>query len=260
MNSLGWNAADIGGCRVYIKKLGVVSVAKILRTTQTVDWIELKKILKANKVINLRFEPRKIDAETENQARIFGLRRDNEPLRATKTILVNLKQSDEDLLKSFLRARSWINKCVSKSHKIVFNDYESFFNLWKEASKLQKIWSSNKSDFDGLIKCFKDKSFCVNIDDICGCLVLVHEKAAYYYYAAALPDAKVYSLPYLVVWEAMKKARSFGCVTWDWEGIFDPRWPNKSWAGFSQFKKTFGGQVIDLPGSWSMWNLLNFFG
>jgi peptidoglycan pentaglycine glycine transferase (the first glycine) len=61
------------------------------------------------------------------------------------------------------------------------------------------------------------------------------------------------NLPYFIVWEAMKEAKKRGCKIWDFEGIYDARWPNKSWLGFSHFKKSFGGEEIEFPGSFEKW-------
>ena len=104
-----------------------------------------------------------------------------------------------------------------------------------------------------MVDCFANNCFCITIDNLAGALVLIHDRVAYYYYAAALPEAKRKLLPYLVIWECIKEAKKKGCTTWDWEGIFDTRWPNKGWQGFTHFKKSFGGYEVSFPGSFIKW-------
>jgi lipid II:glycine glycyltransferase (peptidoglycan interpeptide bridge formation enzyme) len=84
-------------------------------------------------------------------------------------------------------------------------------------------------------------------------MILMHERVAYYYYAGATKEGNNANLPYLVAWEAMKAAKERGCKVWDWEGIYDSRWPNKGWRGFSHFKRSFGGVEVEYPGCFSLW-------
>lgn len=55
---------------------------------------------------------------------------------------------------------------------------------------------------------------------------------------------------------ALKFAHSQGCKVFDWCGVApeqddgNPRW--KSWAGFTRFKLSFGGQRVDRLGTWEL--------
>jgi lipid II:glycine glycyltransferase (peptidoglycan interpeptide bridge formation enzyme) len=51
----------------------------------------------------------------------------------------------------------------------------------------------------------------------------------------------------------MQEAKKRKCKLWDFEGIYDERFPNKDWLGFSHFKKSFGGSEILFPGSVTKW-------
>src|SRR3989344_254659 len=108
--------------------------------------------------------------------------------------------------------------------------------------------------FRALIECFGKKCFCVVVGEEAGAVILTHKKTAYYYYAGSSTKS---DLPYLAVWEAMKEAKRRGCTTWDFEGIYDARWPNKGWKGFSHFKKSFGGREVEFPGCFTRWSLVN---
>jgi len=48
-----------------------------------------------------------------------------------------------------------------------------------------------------------------------------------------------------------KLAKKMGCKIFDFEGIYDDRFPLKSWLGFSRFKKSFGGLEVEYPGAYS---------
>ena len=67
-----------------------------------------------------------------------------------------------------------------------------------------------------------------------------------------MPIGKEYHAPYLAVWTAIKEARTSGCDVWDFEGIYDPRYPStNSWLGFTHFKKSFGGEEFVYPGTFT---------
>lgn len=46
-------------------------------------------------------------------------------------------------------------------------------------------------------------------------------------------------------------AKKRGCKIFDFEGIYDERFPNKSWLGFTHFKKSFGGYEVSYPGTYT---------
>lgn len=80
---------------------------------------------------------------------------------------------------------------------------------------------------------------------LAGALILIHDKISYYFHAASTPEGQKLSAPYLVVWEAIKLAKKKDCRVFDFEGIYDERFPIKSWKGFTHFKKSFGGKEVE---------------
>ena len=58
---------------------------------------------------------------------------------------------------------------------------------------------------------------------------------------------------YKLVWEELLKAKEMGMKYFDFEGVFDPRWPQKKWIGFTEFKRRFGGKLVQFPGGFSRW-------
>ena len=84
---------------------------------------------------------------------------------------------------------------------------------------------------------------------IAGILLLWYGKTAYYWMAAASREGKKSFAPTLLVWKALKFAKKQGCTIFDFEGVFDERYPKQSsdWKGFSIFKSGFGGKPIFYP-------------
>ena len=128
-----------------------------------------------------------------------------------------------------------------------------FYKIWKKSAKRKSLWIPPVKDYLSLLKSFDKNCFCITIDDQAGAVILVHDSVAYYYYAGATGEGTKQNLPYLIVWKAMQEAKKRKCKIWDFEGIYDERWPNKGWKGFSHFKKSFGGYEVEFPGSFTKW-------
>lgn len=237
MEKIGWRVD--GG--IFVRKLGPIAIAKIQRTNLPINW---KKILKRNRVVMCKLEP---------LTRPVGWKQDNWPLLGTKTLRVDLGQSEKKIFDSFKKdCRYILRKIGDKETRL--NDFGGFYEIWKKSAKRKNLWIPGEKEYKALIESFKKKCFCVVVGEEAGAVILMHKKTAFYYYAGSTVKS---DLPYLVVWEAMKEAKRRGCNIWDFEGVYDSRWPNKGWKGFSHFKKSFGGEEKEFPGCFTKWSLIN---
>ncbi len=262
MKRIGWRVEKyhVSGIKyhVFIRRLlGLVSIAKVQRTSTMLPGLE--EILRKDRVVMCKVEPREgsLDSARDDIEK-RGFRLDGWPLLASKTLRVDLRPSEEKILESFDKDTRYCIRQVS-NHKpqTTINNYDGFYEIWKKSSKRKNLWIPSKKDYNSLIECFGKKVFSVCIDNNAGALILIHDKCAYYYYAGATKEGNKNNLPYAVVWEAMKIAKKKGCKIWDFEGIYDSRFPNKGWLGFTRFKKGFGGREIEFAGSYKKWRLPN---
>ena len=233
ISSIGWRVEKISGVNVFIRNLGI---AKIQRADVPIDFPKVPGVWMTKlEPVNFGQVPK-------------GFRQDGWPLLASKTQRIDL-----DNIKLKKDARYCLKKALRAQCSVLRNNFDEFYKLWKKAAGIKRLWIPPEKNYWTLINTFGKNAFCITIDNLAGAVVLVHQKIAYYYYAAALPEAKKRLLPYSVVWELMKEARKRGCKVWDWEGIYDERWPNKGWKGFTHFKKSFGGYEVSFPGSFTRW-------
>ncbi len=72
---------------------------------------------------------------------------------------------------------------------------------------------------------------------------------AYYWQAFTGTFGRKNQTQYKIVWEGVLWAKKKGVKVFDFEGIYDERFPNKSWRGFTHFKKSFGGYEVEYPGA-----------
>jgi len=223
----------IGGVNVFIRNLGI---AKIQRANVPTDFPKIPGVWMT------KLEPMKFGPVPK------GFRQDGWPLLASKTQRIDLKK---------IKPKKDCRYCIRRSQRLASsvqkNNFGIFYKLWRKAAGIKRLWIPPEKDYLSLINAFGKNAICITIDNLAGAVVLIHQKTAYYYYAASLPAGKLLHLPYLVVWELMKETKKRECKIWDWEGIYDERWPNKGWKGFTHFKKSFGGYEVSFPGSFTRW-------
>jgi peptidoglycan pentaglycine glycine transferase (the first glycine) len=82
----------------------------------------------------------------------------------------------------------------------------------------------------------------------------------YYWYGFTNSEGRTSLSQYSLLYQGILWAKKIGCKVFDFEGIYDVRFPNKSWLGFSHFKKSFGGTEVFYPGCYTKLSLLNSLG
>jgi len=86
---------------------------------------------------------------------------------------------------------------------------------------------------------------------------LIHGRVAYYSHNASSVSGRKKFIPTVLTWRAIRLAKKLGCSRFDFEGIEDERYPvTKKWSGFTRFKKSFGGDVVEYVGSFSKWRFV----
>ena len=86
-----------------------------------------------------------------------------------------------------------------------------------------------------------------NAEPIAGLLGITWNNTAYYYYGASDHDHRALMAPYALQWEAMKKSKAAGALSYDLLGVAPANEPHHPWAGITQFKERFGGAYMEYP-------------
>ena len=81
-----------------------------------------------------------------------------------------------------------------------------------------------------------------------GIFVFTPSRAIYYYGASSShSDDRKQMAPYLIQWYAIMEARRRGIFLYDFLGVADPRDPDDSLRGVTDFKEKYGGSLVTLP-------------
>lgn len=259
LRKTGWKVVQINHVNCFIKKVPVVgSIIKVQRP----EIIPLKKIEKLaieHRAFQVIIEPKnKLDAKFLATNKY---KKSRNPFLPTKTLHLDLTKTKEELIKGLKKdARHVIRK---NSQVFISNlrpkDIKKFRNAWKKAVS-KKRYVPLLLHLIALKKTFANKAlFLITNNNSAGAIFLVGNKIAYYWQAFTNKEGRKSLAQYKVIWEGILKLKAKGVKILDFEGIYDERFPNKSWKGFSHFKKSFGGYEVEYPGVFTKVYLLEMF-
>lgn len=252
---LGWKKIKIKKGQIFLKKIPLIgTIIKIQRISPPISLKEIEKIAKKNRafLIQIDQENPKI-TNYEN----YGYKINKTPYFPTKTIQIDLTRTEQEIFNSFSQVkRRAVRKAVKNGVTVnLANDYKDFLVI-KKKSLLEKfvLPIMVKKEITTLYQAFWPKNAKILIafyqqKPVAGIFLLHSNKVAYYWLASSTKFGKKLFAPTLLVWKALILAKKIGCKIFDFEGIYDERFPIKSWLGFTKFKEGFGGKEIYFPPS-----------
>jgi lipid II:glycine glycyltransferase (peptidoglycan interpeptide bridge formation enzyme) len=264
MEELGWAVEKVGPKNkeqyAFVRKIPVFGkILKAPRLVTPIPFEQLDALAADEKLAFAKIEPA-ASSKDKNLTRdllAHGFKKDKWALHPTKTILLDLRPSENEMISSMEKdTRYSIRAAQRRGVRVVkTKSLERFLAIYRQTAQRQKFWIAEK-EMGLLWQIFskESKAFILiaewNKTDLAGCLILHHERKAYYYHAASINRLRELYAPYLLVWEAMTKCKEMRLRELDLEGIYDPRVPaTKKWQGFTHFKKGFRGDELELAGS-----------
>jgi lipid II:glycine glycyltransferase (peptidoglycan interpeptide bridge formation enzyme) len=254
---LGWHVDKIEGSFVFVRKIPLLGSVVKLQRPDNVG----KKTIKAMDLIGKKTRAFQMSIEPGNKAdglllTDHGYKLSKSPSLCSKTIQIDLRKPENTLL-SEMHHKTRYNIKKAKSKKLKFkisNDIESFAEFWQKcAFKQRGMFLSMKNEIKAINASFGKDAYILSASKrkrvLASMLLILTTETAYYMYAASTEEGKKLFAPTLITWESIILAKKLGRKMYDFEGIFDARFPLPTWKGFSRFKKSFGGNEIEYPGS-----------
>lgn len=131
-------------------------------------------------------------------------------------------------------------------------DIARFTSFWQKSAKKRGMFLSMKKEIESLYFSFGDDAMLLFAEyekKLAAAVFLIDTSSTrYYIYAASTPLGNKYFAPSLLVWESLKNAKNKNLKMFDFEGIYDERFPLPAWKGFTRFKKGFGGKEVEYLG------------
>ena len=271
MEKIGWqihtsevkssNTSEVN--YIFIKKLPFLplSVIKVLRYHPPIDHKKLKQLQKKHWVFLTKLEPFEIERTNNGQVYFKLFKKTGFPLTPTKTIWINLAKTESQLLKEMKPKTRYNLKKAQKNNfkvkiipgnKITEQQLKDFYQLWSKNKPHDFVFKPSYYELKSLLDSFSDKCFFVFFKKgdaflevgnalLASCLILTSKNMAFYWHNCSTKEGKKYFAPTLCVWEAIKESKKRKLDIFDFEGVWDERYPklNKGWKGFTRFKKGF---------------------
>ena len=258
MQDLGWEVKKIDSSFIYLRKFPILGYfAKIPRPNLPLNVNQILEFKKSGNIFRLKISPLVDDTDKNyhqyrKQFLKQGFKIENSPFNPTTNYLINLHRDKGEIFNNFSEAKRRAVRRAIKNGIYVkeTQDLESFIKIRKKQysfvgflvkSEMIKLWKNLHPQNASLLLAFTSYDH-----PVAGILLLFYDHVAYYWFASALPIGKKLFAPTLLVWEAIKLAKSRGCKIFDFEGIYDDRFPkaSASWRGFTKFKEGFGGKKV----------------
>lgn len=235
---------------------------------------KLKKIGEEEAASFIRINPLwELSQENKNFFRNFGFR--DAPMHANAyeaTWKLDITMPEEELLMKMRKTTRYLirqtlkNQDITIKKSIKAEDLEEYQKLNLTVAKKQSFTPFPREYIKNEFEVFSKENQALYFfgeykgELAAAALLIFWSGTAYYHQAASgFKHAKL-SLPYLIVWEAIKEAKKRGCVLYDFWGYVNPQTePKHPWAGPTLFKMGFGGKSFayiktqDLPLAKKYW-------
>lgn len=276
LESQGWIVERIKNINYFIKKIPFLgSVLKIQRPKK-IDFRVITNIEKKYRVFQTIIEPDL--AFTNSFVSYHSLllqnrfRLSKNPFLPSKTIHIDLIQSRDQIFRNFSKDCKYsirkgegleIKKCSTP------DEIKSFHNAWKKSANFNRYVPSIET-LVNLNRSFpQSKSLFLTSHNKSGSIiggaiftVSLHGVSNYithYWQGFTNKEGRTSLSQYSLLYQGILWGKKMGCKVFDFEGIYDERFPNKSWLGFTHFKKQFGGKEVLYPGCYGRFRIYNLF-
>jgi len=256
LQKIGWKVERAKNINYFIKKIPLLGSVLKLQRPEKIRHKDIGVLCARYRVFQIIAEPK-----TESDAKYLtsiGFRLSKSPYLPTKTLQLDLTMGEEQLFTGLKKdARYALRKLQMLNDKCqIENDTEKFRDAWKNSVGMKR-YVPPLSHLLALKNSFKnDCNFLLYFDDsnhrsrtFAGAIFLKTSDVAYYWQAFTNKEGRKIFAQYKIVWEGIKWAKKKGAKVFDFEGIYDKRFPQKSWLGFTHFKKSFGGVEVEYPGA-----------
>lgn len=258
LKKTGWFVEKIktksgGTAQAFVRKIPLlpIYIVKIQRFEGEIEKVEIEKLRKKYRVVYTVIEPL-----TDDQCKPWlkmGYGWEKSPFLPAKSRVINLQRSGEELWQGLdQNARRILNK--KNEVEITTITAEEFFEGWKKYSPTMILTHWQFTTLDEVMK--KKIVYWASKENgkISSAIMMIYSNdGAHYYQTWTSELGRKNNGQFYLLWAVLLDAKKRKKKYFDFEGVYDPRYPLKNWKGFSEFKRKFGGYEVVYPGCLYKW-------
>lgn len=269
LRSIGWRVENVGDTQIFIRTIPFLnrSVIKIQHPIGPLPFEGIETIARKYRGLFTLIEPHS-EGYDEDAYLSYGYTTSTMQYAHTATVKIDLTTSEQKLFSSFSENAKRNIKKAQKNNletKIIWfkddkkNEYFNiFYSLLTTLSKMKKFYAPSYDEYHKKMKAFGDTSVMLfayekgEEEPLAVVWLASYGKIITYMQTGITKRGYKVLANYLLVWEGLKLSQKLGMEVFDFETLYDPRFPkeNKDWKGYSEFKKRFHGTLIEYPTPW----------
>lgn len=265
LRSQGWIVERLGGTNYFLRKLPILGFILKLQRPNKIVFKNLEKLQNKYRIFQTIVEP--VDEKQTEELQSRGYHLSKSPYLPTKTLQINLRESKKNIFANFDKDTRYCLRKVNNFTVFTDTELQSFHEAWQKCVGWKRYVSSKQSlaslkQYYGNNVIFashndigtKNKSMRIPASlpnhIIAGAIFIKSGDTTYYWQAFTSKRGRTSLSQYVLVWQGILWGRKIGADEFDFEGVYDNRFPNKSWRGFTKFKEGFGGTLVQYPGTY----------
>jgi peptidoglycan pentaglycine glycine transferase (the first glycine) len=228
---------------------------------------EIDAACKKRRAIFLKVEPDRWENASDLVEPPPGFSQSEHAIQPNRTLVVDLRGDDQSVLARMKQKTRYNIKLALKKGVVIHPsaDINGFHKLMQTTSQRDGFGVHSLRYYQRAYELFHPRGACELLladfqgEPLAGLMVFIQGKRAWYFYGASASDHRERMPNYLLQWEAMRWARSRGCLEYDLWGVPDEeettlenQFLNRSdglW-GVYRFKRGFGGRLCRSVGPW----------
>jgi lipid II:glycine glycyltransferase (peptidoglycan interpeptide bridge formation enzyme) len=249
--SLGWKPEKIDGIYCLIRKIPFLGLVVKIQRPQNLSEKFFKNMAKGRRFFMLLVEPENFNDVDLLKKLKFKINK--EPYIPSKSLEISLSDSLDTIFATFKKDARYSIRKAEKVELESVDDFEEFRKAWRRSVPFKRYVPAT-TEIKALSDSFKGNTLALmSKDKGAGAFFINSGHKAYYWYGFVGEKGRKTQAQYKILWEGIKWAKKSKAKIFDFEGIYDERFPRKEWLGFTHFKKSFGGKEITYPGAFVKW-------
>lgn len=240
----------------------------------------LKELGKKHRLIFIKIEPEELygtDFEKKIEKSKYNIVRSPHPLFGDWTIVVDLKKTDDEIMKNMKQKTRYNIKLAERKGVVIKEEsnekgLKKFMKLYFDTCRRQKYFGHDENYHKVIWKHLKNNIAHIliayyNNEPLAAFELFKLNKTLYYPYGGTSTEHRNVMAANLLMWEAIKLGRKLGAEKFDmWNSLSPEHKGNQTWEGFTRFKEGYGGEHMHMAGGYDfiinpiafkMFNIIN---